>query len=352
MAYTVKKNHLIFLLLAIFGWLLSIALQFVMPDRFLGDANTITTGIVEEGLVGGYEISTLIYRITLLGKLPYPIVALIQFPVYMYILYKIGIPDDFHMLNVKNVIVYLAVIIIAVFIAMPSKEFITYVFIAIVIYIFKNSRISYMWSIILSSLLLAVFAVFRIYFCLIPVLAMCMYAVTFVKLKNKTLATYTYGLLIIIFMSLSYGILKGEFLTESTRGFVNSDRSNALASNSIIVSPLPLGTWYGEIVSILHGFFSVNLPVNGLKHILSPQILAFIIWQVLLFYILLVRFSWALKNRFKYRYEIWALLLLFSYFIVQGVFEPDLGSAVKHKVGLFPLIYYCLYYENSRTGIS
>ncbi len=120
----------------------------------------------------------------------------------------------------------------------------------------------------------------------------------------------------------------------------------------MIVSPVKTDTWYGETVGIVYGFFTVNVPLNGLKHIFSPQIIVFIIWQILLFYILFVRFSKCLKDRKKYRYELWILLILFSYFIVQGVFEPDLGTAIRHKIGIFPLIYFALYYEHFRKELQ
>jgi hypothetical protein len=354
MPYIVKKNKFIFLLLCISAWCIAIVVPLVFPGRFFGDALTIINGVVEEGFSGSYEFATMFYRRTGLASVPFSVVAFVQFPILMYCLYKIGVPDDFHILTVKNVVTYLAILIMAVFISMPSKEFITFVYIAFIIYIFKSRKIPYYTSIVLSCLLLAFLgAFFRVYFLLMPIVAVGMFAVTFVKLKNKKFATFIYGMLIIIFLSFSYGLIKGEFLTESTRIFVNQHRPlTGEGSNSIITSPVDADTWYGEIFGILYGFFSVNLPINGFKHIFSPQIIAFIIWQLLLFWILFVRFSWALKDRYKYRYELWALILIFAYFIVQGVFEPDLGSAVKHKIGMFPLIYYALYYENSRQDVQ
>ena len=31
--------------------------------------------------------------------------------------------------------------------------------------------------------------------------------------------------------------------------------------------------------------------------------------------------------------------------MVQGVFEPDLGTSIRHKIGFLPLIYFALYYD-------
>jgi hypothetical protein len=137
-----------------------------------------------------------------------------------------------------------------------------------------------------------------------------------------------------------------------SREVVNIGRIGSADANSIIIPPIKPNTWYGETVGIFYGFFSVNVPINGLKHIFSPQIIVFIIWQLFLFYILMVRFSRCINSRTEHKNELWALLILFAFFIVQGVFEPDLGSAVRHKIGIFPLIYYALYYDHFRKKLQ
>jgi hypothetical protein len=45
------------------------------------------------------------------------------------------------------------------------------------------------------------------------------------------------------------------------------------------------------------------------------------------------------------------LIDFICFFIVQGIFEPDLGTSIRHKIGLFPLIYFALYYEDFRKDI-
>jgi hypothetical protein len=69
-----------------------------------------------------------------------------------------------------------------------------------------------------------------------------------------------------------------------------------------------------------------------------------------LFYILIVRLSKCIKDRKKFQYEMAVLFLLFAYFIVQG-FWPDLGTAIRH-IGVFPLIYYALYYRKFLKRIT
>jgi hypothetical protein len=349
----VKKNKAAFLLLFICNLFVAVLAFYLLPKRFFYDATLIAFDKGNEiGFLGSYPLTILFYKITGLRYLPFPVIALIQYPILAYVLYKIGVPDHFEKINVKNVLVYIGFFMMAIFMSMPSKEFITYLYLALIVFIYQKESISYKKSIFLSLLLLGILGAFyRPYFLLIPIIAFGMYVVSFINYKNKTITTIFYGLCIAIFLSLSYGVVKGQYLSESSREVVNSGRVAAQDANSMIVSPLKPDTWYGETVGIVYGFFTVNVPVNGLKYLLSPQIIAFVIWQLLLFYILLVRFSRCLKNREEYEYELWILLVLFSYFIVQGVFEPDLGTAIRHKIGVFPLIYYALYYENFRKEL-
>ena len=125
-----------------------------------------------------------------------------------------------------------------------------------------------------------------------------MYFVTLIDFQNRAISAVFYGLLLAIFISLSAGVIKGKYLSESCRDVVNNDRMHSKDANSIIVSPIKTDTWYGETVGILYGFFTVNLPLEGFKHIFSPQIIVFIIWQILLFYILFGSF-FSLSERQK-----------------------------------------------------
>jgi hypothetical protein len=147
-------------------------------------------------------------------------------------------------------------------------------------------------------------------------------------------------------------VLTGKFISESTREELNTERRFSKEANSMIVSPVQTDTWYGETISIFNGFVAVNIPVfQGIKHFLSPQIVAFVVWQLFLLYILLVRFSRCLRDREKFKLELWTIIILFSYYIVQGMFEPDLGTATRHKIGFFPLLYFIFYYEDFRRKV-
>lgn len=353
MQVTIRKNNLMFLGLFLINLLMSIVAYYVLPKRFFYDSLIIVLDEHNEiGLFGSYPFAILFYYVTGLRYLPYPIVAMIQYPLIVYILYKLGVPSNFDKINARNILIYISFFMMALFISMPSKEFITFLFVTAIPFIFQSTRIGERYKIPLCFLVFAIMGIFfRIYFLLVPVLAFGMYIVSFIKLENRTSRTIFLGVMCAVTLSLLHGAIKGEYLSAS-RETVNSARTVNQDANSMISPPLKPNTWYGEAVAIVYGFVAVNFPIEGFKHILSPQIIAFIIWQLMVIYILLVRLSKGLQDRKHYKYLIWTLLFLFGYFIVQGMFEPDLGAAVRHKMGLFPLVYYAFYYEYIRREVQ
>ncbi|QTE21498.1 hypothetical protein [Polaribacter cellanae] len=345
----INKSKLIFFTLFLLGLIVSILGVFILPERFFYDTAVLIEDKHNEiGLIGSYPFTIWFYHITGLKNLHFAIIGALQYSVVIYILYKIGIPKRFQIVNVKNVLVYLSFIILAVFLCMPSKEFINFLYLSIIVFILQKNIIFYK-KIIFCLLLVFFFGIFfRPYFILVAVLTPILFLINKVKLNNKKTAIFFYGLLVTIMMSLSYGFLKGEFMSQSSREYINNIRDGGKATNSVIVSPVDTNKWYGETVGIMYGFFSVNLPLNSFKHIFKPQIIMFIFWQLLMLLILLIRYDKTLKKGTYKNTSLWVFNMVFSYFMIQGVFEPDLGSAIRHKMGVFPLIYFILYYDSFR----
>lgn len=343
----VSKSTLTFTFFASLGLLIAIVGVFVLPDRFLSDAPTIL--LHKTGLRGSYPFSAWFYKTTGLGKLHFSFIGIIQFLIVIYLLKRIGIPKKFDLLTFKNIVIYLSIIIIGLFLGMPTKEFINFVYMVIIVSLFQNRKYSLQKTVLFGLCFILFFGYFfRPYYLLIAFLMVFFNLISYVNIKNKRFASILFGLLIVIGVSLSYGVVKGVFLSQEHRELINEERIKRENVNTIIMSPVDTDSWYGESFGIIYGFFTVNLPVNGLKHFLAPHILAFIFWELLLFYILYKQYGKCLKEGKKDNYELWLFYFAFSYFIVQGIFEPDLGSAVRHKIGFFPIIYYLLNYESFR----
>lgn len=343
----VKKSKLMFFTVFIVFLLISMISCFILPERYFYDTVVILSDeYVKPGIFGSYPFVILFYKMIGFRYLPFFLIALIQYTITSYILYKIGIPKKMHIINIKNIIFYIALLLLGIYMSMPTKEFITFLMFSSIPFILL-SKLSNTKKILYSSLLILFFSFFRAYYLLIPIFSIGMYILSFLKFKKKAISTIFYGILIAVFMSFSHGILKGEYLSKQTRE--EYTEQNAGKVNTIIVSPLSQETWYGEAIGIFYGYTAVNLPIiQILKSLLSPQVIVFAIWEITLYAILFIKFSRCLENRNKNIIELYALLILFSYFIVQGIFEPDLGTSIRHKIGLLPIIYFSLYYEDFR----
>ncbi|WP_431472485.1 hypothetical protein I5168_03980 [Nonlabens sp. SCSIO 43208] len=343
-----KKSKLFYLTIAFVTIVIGMLASFILPDRFMFDAYTISLDRYnEKGWLGSYPFSMMIYHISGIGKLPFPAVALIQLPIIFSMFKHLKIPRGFHQFNLKNAIIWLGLLMFGIYVGFPSKEFITAIYIYLLSLVLI-SKLNLFLKIALTFLLLAFFGWFyRQYFLLIPFLALVIFGLSYIKIKNRVLTVLVVGILTTCFMSLSYGLVKGEFMSQGSREALNKRRVATGDSNAdtIIVSPVETDTFHGEAFGIVYGFFTVNLPVTGLRFILKPHVIAFVIWQLGLFIYLLYLYSIVLKNKEKYLHEQWVFHLLFAYFVIQGVFEPDLGSAVKHKLGVFPWIWLAFYYN-------
>ncbi len=342
----IRAKHFWFLGIAAFTTILGMCSTLYLPDKYFFDAYLIALDTFnEKALVGSYPFSMLFYHITRMSYLPFALVALIQLPLVFWAIKKLGIPNNFHRPTLRNTVVWITMIILAVYLSMPSKEFITLLYMSIICYVLIGPY--RLWAkVLLSSLLFVFFGLwFRQYFILVPVMGILLFMASHIKIQNRVLLNIIGGVLIICFLSLSHGFIKGEYMTQSFREKINKVRVGREDSQTIITSPVEIDNIFGESISIFYGFFSVNLPVNSIKFYYKPQVMAFLFWQLLLFGYLVYFYSKCLNNRKNYKHEEWIFHFVFAYLIIQGVFEPDLGSAVKHKLGVFPLLYLALFFD-------
>ncbi len=347
-------NKIQFYILVVLSLLLGVIFPFVLPDRFFLDAGLIVEDPGnEKGWIGSYPLTMLFYAVTRLGQLPYSLVALIQLPILYLCFRLIGIPDKFQLFTIKNILVYLSFIMIAVFIGQPSKEFFTFLFMGLIVLIFQPKELSLGVCLLISFSLFVVFgAVFRPYFAFIPIISIGIFLITRIKFTNRWILGIVTGMAVIVLLSFSHNLVKGSFFSEMSREALNLERMDKEDADTMIVSPIPPTNIFGEAFATVYGFISVNLPINGLKFFYKPQVVAFVFWQLLLTWILFVRFGYLLKDYTYRKKEFWLMLFLLSYLVIQAIFEPDLGSAVRHKIGVFPLFYFLLYYDEFKRKIS
>lgn len=347
-------NKLQFYLLFALSLILGVIFPYILPKRFFLDAGLIVLDPGnEKGWIGSYPISMMFYHVTKLGKLPFSVVALIQLPILYLILRFIGIPERFQIFTIKNILVYLSFLMMAVFIGQPSKEFFTFIFIGIIVLLFQRKELSLGICLLISFMMFFIFgAIFRPYFAFIPIISFGIFLITRIRFKNRWLLGISTGIAVIVLLSFSYSLVKGQFFSGMSREAINLERMNQDNADTMIISPIPPTNIFGEAFATVYGFISVNFPINALKFYYKPQVIAFVFWQLLLTWIVIVRFGYLLKDFGKRKKEFWLMLFFLAYLMIQAIFEPDLGSAVRHKIGLLPLIYFLLYYDEFKRKLQ
>ena len=168
MSNLIRKNDLWFLTLVIINLAISVSAFSFLPERYFNDTVIILFDKYNEiGWVGSYPFTMMFYSITKLKHLPFFIIALIQFPICVYLLYKIGVPSNFHKITVKNILVYISFFLMAIFLSMPSKEFINFMYISLIPLIFLKTNWNTLKKVIVTMLLLLFFgSFFRTYYVL------------------------------------------------------------------------------------------------------------------------------------------------------------------------------------------
>lgn len=344
------KNRFYFYGIAAIGLFIAVTAIFFLPERFFYDTVVFVKDPYNEiGWKGSYPLTISFYKYTGLKYLHFSIIGFIQYIICFLIIRKYGIPEKFYLATFKNVVIYLAIILLGVFLSMPSKEFITYLFIAYITHLFYSKKYSLLKTVSISFVLFLLFSFwYRSYFILIPVIGITVHLLSRINLSNHSFRVFFYGLGITIFLFLSAGIVKGTYYQVEKGNFNVQRIANGEPANSAVIPPILEDSWYAEIIGIFHGFIKINFPVTDLYRLNNPQIIAFVIWQLVLTIVLVRKINVLSKDKKNNVFGLWICYLTVAYFIVQGVFEPDLGSAVRHKVGVLPLIYVAVYYNQLR----
>lgn len=344
-----RKEIITFYILALVTVVVTFFIPDFLPEKYLYDATIIAEDpFNEKGGIGSYSISMSFYDILKLNTLSFGQVGVIHSIIIFYLIRKLGIPTNLHRFYLSNTLILTLILIIPAYLSMPTKEFLNIVFVFLIVFILKRKKL------VSFNLLAVVFALFflfgfyfRVYYALIPFVAVAVSIISNVKTKFKTLNVFFISVLSCVFISLSYGFVKGEFMSSSSREQFNETRVGREDSQTLIMSPIKTDTALGEAAGIFYGYFSVNIPLNGLKYYKKPQVLFFVFWQLLLIVVLLMNFSREIKVKGR-THQKWLFYLLISYLAVQGIFEPDLGSSIRHKLGILPLIYEATFYKRTR----
>lgn len=241
--------------------------------------------------------------------------------IYMFCVFLFLIKKEAQLNNLFNIsLLLLVTVFYSVYLGQISKE--TLVVLMMIIIVTFNGKYN-----LISILLMLLYGFFvREYWLLIALLFVFNHII--LKKNNKILKVILLNFLMITILSFLHILMFGELLT-SYRYEVNEYRMYAGEVNTILLNPYNAVNVISDLGNFIYGFTNLILPIDGIS---STNELAYYVWILLLTFISIKKLRKANFND-----TIVPLSLLISFICVQSIFEPDMGSVLKHQIGLFPL---------------
>lgn len=192
--------------------------------------------------------------------------------------------------------------------------------------IFKNGKS----NLYLAALLIIIYGFYiREYWLLIGALFCINYLVLVKADKIKLIHLFLINTFVFILMSVIHIFLFDDNLT-SYRYQVNEYRMFTDDVNTILLNPFTNINPIHDLGNFLFGLGNLFLPIDGLN---SLNEIVYYIWILIVIYVLYTK---VIKITNK-KNIIGPFAFLISFIFVQAIFEPDMGSILKHQVGLLPI---------------
>ncbi|MDA7802562.1 hypothetical protein N9K08_03910 [Gammaproteobacteria bacterium] len=302
----------------------------ILPSVFFGDHHQImnfaqtTTSWSREG----YPNTGMLYRILGLENSINGVVILsfnICLGVFIYTLIKAPMLD-----LTALIILFLFLLFSSVFLQQYSKDFfVLFITISMMVFGLKNKL-----GLTLFLVIAFIYAIyFRLYWVLIIALFLGFNSLYFLfKVKATTKNLVFFSIIFILMLSIAFELILDLSLSHY-RQIINISRIGDVNANSIILPFIPLGNFFLEWINSIITLISFGLPlpllkVGGVQHIAS--FLALVLISSSFF----KNLKFALLDRAGKQ----AVLFVFSFLIIQSIFEPDYSSFLRHLTPIIPLI--------------
>lgn len=340
--FTENVSFLIWTSLIIFGILLSIFRDLILPVYFnydsmyiayllgsepvVGDSYSMTAYFY--GLLGVHEQVGMIYRATIALF----ITIIMFFSIFESKTKVIGLIQFFCIVMVYTMsIVYLTTL---------SKDFVVFVFVALAfVSIIYFRRLGFFLYFLLA---LAYAYFFRKYWYLCVFSAIFLYFLMSMSVfKFKTISSIVFLFMVnIVVISLLYYFLTGEnidvFRLELNEGRMDKSVD---AMNTAIFPFFDGGAFYLTPINLIVTWIGFFLPLTLLA-------IGGVYYIILSFYFFMLGYFSLLVTKSAVLFEddrtVFFCVILFSFTIVQSCFEPDYGSFARHLSSLLPVIIYLI----------
>jgi len=345
---TISRDIILLLLVIIAALFLKLSFEKfdLLNQRFFFDQDTILDYITSVSSFSfgshSYENTAYFYKVLGLSN-SLTLVILTSFAFSLYVCFKLLFLE--RTLSLFSFIYIISFLLLSsIFLQLYSKDF--FVLILLSIPIFYRGKFGY---IIFFTLAFLYATYLRQYWFLILGASLMLYIfdkyVQPIKSISLLFLLGVIGLVILAFLfELSLGVGLNSF-----RDQVNLAREGTADAKTIILPYVPISGPLSEALNAIITWVLLIIPVplllaGSVRHILSAFLTLY------LFYRFWKNTSFSLKKSNSRRNESRHLIfLMFSFTLVQSIFEPDYGSFLRHLTPVFPLfIYFDILCTNER----
>lgn len=248
--------------------------------------------------------------------------------------------------------IIMSIALLNLYIFTLSKDFIQYSLFFIIYLILINKKFSNTKKIILSCLVLILESLFfRVYYLLMAIIMITIYAIYTLFLKNKKIdkKRLIRMILLSIFLFFAEVFVLQLISTENYNSLMFARSSvNVLRANGSIDAQTIIVEIFGKNNSFF--IFTLNYLVNFIRLLIpvellfkSVKYLPFVIYQLTICWIVIGNAK-NIKNN-----NILLIITIISYFMISTIFEPDFGSFIRHESAMFLIL---LEMSNIRKNIK
>lgn len=309
--------------------------RYALPSKYFVDNKTIQMVIsllnngIHFGITNGFANTARIYLFTGLGNLSSVQSGLITYSVWFLLLYFSV--RSLQISKFAYIMVLAWNLISAVYIGQYTKEFLA----SLVVFLFfklikQHSNV----SVFISFVILSSYAFFdRTYWFIIVSLSLLLYSTRNFSLFKK----YIFRIIGTFIPFVLYDH-SGHYIT-SVRTRINYSIASTTGSNTMIHNFMHNTSFFTDYLNWVVTLFKFFIPYT-LIYPFNPEHLLFAVLNVSS--LVLIIFKYTQIRNCCTRVDKYLFYWIISFVLVQGMFEPDFGSYVKHQVVFIPLFFYLL----------
>lgn len=250
----------------------------------------------------------------------------------------------------ETIAILCIVVLSNVYIFQISKDFFQLMLFYLLVIIIKN-KISFYYKIILIFLLLFLEGIyFREYYKLTALLFILVIFLFFITMSFSTKKRVLIIIAAILFcFAMAKLVMPDEFMeVVNVRDGLTTPKDGSSDSITLIKNIFSGGnSTISFYINYFINFFRISIPIELLSK--GAFYIPFFIFQITLIirlrYEFIFIFSKDKVSIKRLENDILILAIIFAYFCVAVIFEPDFGSVVRHEIALYPFVF-ALYNSN------